>query len=1349
METRAHGLTASDDAAAPSLEALTDAGEGNPRTATASFPIVGVGASAGGLEALEAFFHGMPADSGVAFVVIQHLSPDFRSLMDELLSRRTQIAIHRVEDGMAVEPNAIYLIPPKKEMIVADGRLLLTDKDPSSGLSLPIDTFFRSLAQDAGERAVAVILSGTGSDGSRGVRAVHEAGGLVIVQSEDTAKFDGMPRSAIETGHVDLVLPPSAMAQALLAHVRHPRYSGKGARLEPLVREAGINAIYGLLRGSFGIDFSHYKPNTVLRRIDRRLQLNHAFNLEEYVEQLQRDPRELNSLYKDLLIGVTRFFRDPALFERLSESVIPELLERTPPDEEIRAWVAGCATGEEAYSLAMLLHEALTARGRPPHVKIFATDVHRTSLDFASVGLYNEAALSEVSPQRRERYFTPQASGFQVSSELRKLIVFAPHNVIKDAPFTKLDLISCRNLLIYLGTPAQNKSLSLFHFGLKTGGTLVLGPSESPGDLNDEFETLDGHWKIYRKRRDVRLPTDLRLPISPVPLPAPGQASTWRMARSQGLDPHLLRAYDELLGAYVPPSFLVSGDRQILHTFGGAGQFLRMPDGRPSNDLLDLVDAEVRLALAGCLQRAAQQKAPSGYSGVVRETPSGPERLKVSVRPLLGRGEGDSHYLVSLEPEARRLAPGEPSEGIDLDAASRERVGELEEELRYAKENLQATIEEMETTNEELQATNEELVASNEELQSTNEELHSVNEELYTVNAEYQRKIVELTELTDDIDNLLRSTDVGTIFLDRELRIRKFTPQIAHAFQLLPQDVGRRIDAFAQNILHEGLLDDVRRVLETEEVIECDVQDRSGHWLLLRVLPYRSKGRVEGVVVTLIGISRLKATEAELRRLSKVFMDGADPIIIEDLSGRILDVNREAEKAYGWSRDELLGQQILNLVPSECETQARELRQRCRREDSVRNVESMRRDRQGNLAAVLLTLSLIHDEQGRPAAIASISKDITALKQAEAEAHEAARRRDQFLAMLSHELRNPLGAILNAARLIERLAADESLRQAATALDRQSKQIARLLEDLLDVARVTQGKIHVRREPVDLRAVTLEAVSVVRPTLDSLGHKLVLQLPESPLYVQGDWARLLQVQENLLENAAKYTPNGGEIRLSLEGRGSEAVFAVRDSGCGIAPEMLERIFELFVQAPPLPGHTAAGMGIGLTMVKSIVALHGGKVAVRSEGPGRGSEFEVRLPLTDDRPAVHSADATGGDSPVRVVIVEDNADSRELLASLLALDGHDVRAAPDGVRGYAAIAEDRPDVALVDLDLPGMSGYEIARKVRRELGDSVRLVALTGFGRLPDREAVSTAGFNEHLVKPVDPDDLARVLRAPA
>lgn len=1325
------------------------------RAGISEFHVVGVGASAGGLEALESFFSPMPADTGMAFVVVQHLSPDFRSVMDELLARWTQIPIHRVVDGMQVEPNAIYLIPPKKDMIISGGKLLLTDKEPGHGLTLPIDIFLRSLAHDAGSRAIGVILSGTGSDGSRGICEIHDAGGLVLVQDPDSAKFDGMPKSAVETGVVDAVCRPIEMASNLLAYIEHPAVAEYSSLLpaSPQMLQ-GFDAIFQLLRKEYGIDFSYYKRSTVTRRVHRRVQMNQIVDLNEYVDRLRSDPAELNSLYKDLLIGVTRFFRDAEAFDRLEQHILPQLIGKLQHEnDELRVWIAGCATGEEAYSVAILIHEQLARLGGRFRAKVFATDVHRASLEVASAGIYSEESLADISAERRAKYFTHVKHGYQVSQELRQMVVFAPHNIIRDAPFTKLDLVTCRNLLIYLEPLAQKKALALFHFALHVGGVLLLGPSESPGELADEFDAIDERWRIYSKRRDRRLNTEMRLPL------VAGTSTSDVERRAAMLAPNrrapdqlVLRAYDALLADFAPPSLLINDDRELVQSFGGAAQYLQMRDGRVSTDILELLHHDLKLPVSTALQQATKSDTPVTLNRVAVRDPRGTQSLKLSVKPLVDAQRRATFFLLTLEP----VTPAEPAlaehDGeFHRGHASDDQLDALEAELRLTKENLQSMVEEMETSNEELQATNEELVASNEELQSTNEELHSVNEELYTVNAEYQKKIVELTELTADMDNLLFSTDVGVIFLDRELCIRKFTPQVGRTFHLLPSDIGRHIESFAPRIERPELVADLTKVLETGVPIEVHVQDRDDKPFFLRILPYRSRGAIEGVVLTLIDISRLVTAEQELRLMSKVFRDGADPILIEDLKGRILDLNAEAERAYGWSRDELLGGPFDRLVPASERTRSQELRQRCLEKSRVRNVETCRLSKSGEARPILLTLSLLTDSDNRPVAIASIAKDIADRKRAEDEVRDSLVRRDQFLAMLSHELRNPLGAILNASYLIEGQGVAKLPAPVATAcqiVQRQALQVARLLDDLLDVARVTQGKIEVRRDVLDLTSLVDDVVQSVAPLMKSREHRLDISVSPGPILVEGDAARLLQIQVNLLANAAKYTAPGGTIRYRVLQEDDEAVIRVSDNGRGISAELLDKIFDLFVQSDETLDRANGGMGIGLTLVKTLVELHHGSVTAHSAGPEKGSEFVVRLPLAAPSQVAAPAPAAPGKArpDAHILIVEDNLDSRAMLEALLKLDGYRVTVADDGQQGWEAIRSRRPDVAIVDIGLPIVSGYELAKRVRQELGDAkLVMIALTGYGRNDDRQAALAAGFNAHLTKPLKPEELARLL----
>jgi len=898
-----------------------DAGEGGTHVAKQAPPrfVVGLGASAGGLEALERVFRTMPADTGMAFVIIQHLSPNFDSMMDELLRRQTKMQVHMVEDRVEVAANSVYLIPSGKEMIVSNGRLLLTDKDPQNGLSLPIDQFFRSLAREYGERSIGVILSGTGSDGSRGIVEIHDCGGLVISQSEESAKFDGMPRSAVETGVVDIVVPPEDVAPTLLRYSRNPTI-GELTSTEDLVPvdENSMNRLLRLLHDSHGIDFSLYKPGTVRRRIERRLLINQSTDFEDYVERVDTDPDERNSLYHDLLIGVTQFFRDKEAFHLLEQKVIPDLIAAHPKGDEFRVWVAGCATGEEAYSLAILIDEVSRRMKRDLDVRIFATDLHKASLDAASAGVYAASAFTDVPRERQEEYFEPHGNGYRVVQSLRQRVVFAQHNIIKDAPFTKLNLISCRNLLIYLQPSIQQKVISLFHFGLRTRGILFLGPSEGVADLEAEFANIDRHWKVFRKHRDSRLPTDLSLPMTPgMPKRAPGHVRNTLESRSES---ELLNLYNQVLDQCVPTAVLIDDQYNVLHIFGDADRFLRLPKGRPSYSLLALLENELKTACAGAVQRSIKEQRQTAYSGLRLEEGDDTLEIRLLVTPLQSKRSEATHLLIRFE-VLESAADSKPDEvkTLDIGEVSRERTEALEIDLRRTRESLQATIEELETSNEELHATNEEIVASNEELQSTNEELHSVNEELYTVNAEYQRKIVELTELHDDMQHLLDSTDVGTVFLDAQLCIRKVTPRIAETCNILERDIGRQFSSFTHNIDHPNFMSDIRQVLSSGDRVEREVRDRRGRWYYLRILPYRPRGSNDGVVITLIDSQPLHDAREQLQEqelLLQAILDNAPAFIfVRDEGGRYLLANQEARKWFHINSQEVLGRTDHELLP--------------------------------------------------------------------------------------------------------------------------------------------------------------------------------------------------------------------------------------------------------------------------------------------------------------------------------------------------------------------------------------------------------------------------------------------------
>jgi len=1323
-------------------------------SATSPSFVVGIGASAGGLEALERFFDRVPDDSGMAFVVVQHLSPDFKSLMDEILSRRTKLPVCLVQDGMKVEADRVYLIPAKKEMIISGGRLRLSDRSRDQELSLPIDVFFRSLAQDCESRAVAVVLSGGGSDGSRGICDVHHAGGLVLVQDPDSAQFDGMPRSACDAGVADVILPPHEMPGFLQAHA-----SGTSPQSsEGHVEGRGMVAVYRMLEKEFGIDFTHYKPSTVTRRIERRLQLSRVDHIDTYVERLRENREELDVLYRDLLIGVTRFFRDEEAFQLMEQKLLPELWQSLPRDVPLRVWVAGSATGEEVYSLAILLYELNQKLGERA-VKIFATDVHHGSLEVATRGLYDEQAVAGVSPERLQRYFLRRGQSYQVAPEIRQMVVFAAHNVIKDAPFTRVHLVSCRNMLIYLQPAVQQKVLSLFRFSLSPGGLLFLGPSESLGTVSQDFETVDKHWRIYRKAGDARSSVEAPRPFARTSRPNLALRSSLSVNRYS--IPQLLGVYDALLNEVMPASLLVNDAGELVHVFGGASKFVHLQDGRQGLGVLDVVDGQLKTVLAGVLKQSLRLSAPLTFRSVQVIDGDASGNYQVTVRPFSALNDGRLHYLIALERNPESSEPSQPPRDVrDVSDVSSEQLSLLEAELRYTKENLQSTTEELETSNEELQAANEELLASNEELQSTNEELQSVNEELYSVNAEYQRKIGDLTQLANDMENLLASTDIGTVFLDVHLRIRNFTARAAEVFHLLPHDIGRPIENLAHSMEYPELAADFRSVLRNGVPIEKELRDGGERAFFTRILPYRANGAVDGVVLTLIDVTGLKMAEDALFHerylLNSLLASVPDAIYFKDARGRFIRANHALAARLGLDDPrKAVGKTGFELPGFEHALSVHQQDDAVLRSGVAQHYQLERRQGpDGNDAWDLVTRLPLSDAAGAVVGIIGIFRDVTEQKRNQEKIHEAVTRRDQFLAMLSHELRNPLGAMVTAAQLMKQSTkSPERTERLLDVLSRQSQQMSRLLDDLLEVSRVTQDKIELRMRTIDIRPIVQEAADAARQQLQARSIDLQIELDPEPLLVDADAARLLQIQANLLSNAAKYTPVGGHVRLSARREGDEVVLRVKDDGVGIPPDVLADVFELFVQSSHTLDRAEGGLGVGLTLVRGLVALHAGRVEAFSEGEGQGSEFVVHLPVSTGAVAATTPPPAepkpNGDAtlPLRVVVVEDNDDSRTMLCELLELSGFQCQPAATGKVGLDTINELEPDVALVDIGLPELDGLEVARQLRRNpRHEKLLLIALTGYGQREDREAARRAGFDTHLVKPVDFDALLALLR---
>ena len=839
-------------------------------SAGVSFPIVGIGASAGGLEALEQFLGQVPPGAGMAFVIVQHLDPTRKGIMPELLQRATGMKVLQVKDRTRVRPECVYVIPPNKDMSLLHGVLHLLAPAAPRGLRLPIDFFLRSLAQDQRERSIGVILSGMGSDGTLGLRAIKEKAGVVLVQEAATAKFDGMPRSAIDAGLADIVAPADELPRKIIAYLqRTPLIARSEVALEDKSRSALEKAVI-LLRAHTGHDFSLYKRNTLYRRIERRMGIHQIDKMAGYIRYLRENSQELDLLFKELLIGVTTFFRDPGAWEALSKQAIPGLLAKRDSGQALRAWVPACSTGEEAYSVAMAFKESLDQmkpRSRLA-LQLFATDLDRDAIDKARQGFYPDNIAADVSPKRLSRFFTREEHGYRVRKEIREMIIFAPQDLVRDPPFTKLDILSCRNLLIYLAPEVQKKLIPLFHYSLNPGGTLFLGSAETIGGCTDLFAAISRKSRLYRRTESALRSEPVEFPSS-FSGPGPGGPET----RAATMPPASLQSLaDQLvLDRYAPPSALVNDKGDIFYISGRTGKYLEPAAGKANWNIFAMAREGLRYELTSAFQKALRQKDPVILHGLRVGTDRGEQCVEVTVQRLEEDGPLKGLVMIVFADVTAPIQPREPRHSSGTPARA-SRQAELERELQKAREDSRTTREEMQTSQEELKSTNEEMQSTNEELQSTNEELmtskeetQSLNEELHSVNNELQSKLDELSQSNNDMKNLLNSTNIATLFLDKELKVRRFTTQATKIIKLIPGDIGRPITDLATELSYPELAEDGRTVLRTLVAAEKPIGCKDGRWFTARIMPYRTlDDRIDGVVITFADITASRAVVAKL-----------------------------------------------------------------------------------------------------------------------------------------------------------------------------------------------------------------------------------------------------------------------------------------------------------------------------------------------------------------------------------------------------------------------------------------------------------------------------------------------------
>ena len=1684
-----------------------------------SFPIVGVGASAGGLEAFTQFLKQLPLDTGMGFVLVQHLDPLHESALTQLLARATSLPVREVTNNLRVDANHIYVIPPDTNLVIAHGILKLQPRPKTRTPLRSIDFFFESLAQDQRERAIGVILSGTATDGTLGLEAIKAEGGITFAQDE-SARYDSMPRSAVAAGCVDFVLSPEHIAHELARIAKHPYVAGqppeqltpeddrasataheddttplpsgghgtprtesskaraeatRGRETGSKDAENGFRKILLLLRNHSGADFSLYKSATIQRRIARRMVLEKQNTLEGYAQFLRGNIKELNALYSDVLISVTSFFRNPEAFDVLERKVFPKLLQQRG-DEPLRVWVLGCSTGQEAYSIAMAFVEASEKASRLRKLQVFATDLNDALLDKARQGLYARTLARDISADRLRRFFVEEEGGYRINKALREMVVFARQNLISDPPFSRMDLISCRNLLIYLEPSLQKKAFPTFHYALKPEGFLFLGASESIGNFTDLFEPADKKNKIYCRKAAptaaFQLPvrTERGGPPSSGPKP-PSPLSTGKADVPEAVRGELdaQREADRVAAnQFAPSGVLVNAALQILQFRGATSAYLEPPTGKASFDVLKMAREGLMLPLRAAINKAERENNSARKENVRVQQDGQTRTVNVEVIPLKNLRE--RCFLILFEDAAmpgRAAAPSPPASAprAGLKSArpaakeASRRIAELETDLTETRDYLQSVQEQHEAANEELQAANEEVQSANEELQSINEELEtskeeleSSNEELTTVNDEMTSRNAELNRLNGDLTNLQASTKLAIVVLGRDLTIRRFSAQAEKQFNLLAGDVGR----FIGNVRHHLVFTDsggaadspdatiavplprehrssarrtsagtgksptvpsqaspdleslIAEVIASVREREREVRDRDGRWFSLRVRPYFTHdNKVDGAVLVLVEIDALKRSEQAIAaardHAEAIIRTTRDPLLILNPDLRIHTANEAFYRTFKVSPAQSEGRLIYDLgnrewdipqlrhlledivprnnffddfeVTHEFESvgrrtmllnartlgddsgaperillgihditerkltdvvlRASEERYRilfasapmavfvCDRNGVIQyynqraaqlwgrepacgveqhcgslrlwlpdgtllphtqspivevlrtgapapNVEVFIERPDGSRLPVLVNFAALKNEQGEVTGAITSFMDISERKQAEEalreagaryrflaesmpqkmftaqpngdvdyfnpqwmaftgltfdeirdwgwtqfihpddlaenlriwrqsvdtgepfhfehrfrradgeyrwhlsravafkdavgkilmwvgsntdihEVKEADRHKDEFLALLAHELRGPLAPLSNMLEIMNRAGGNgEVMQQAGSTMARQLSQMTRLIDDLLDVSRISQGTLALRLDQIELASVIHQALEACRPALDSARHELTVTLPPQPVYLHADSTRLAQVFGNLLNNAAKFSDPGGRIALTVEHQCGEAIVSVKDTGIGIPPGMLPKVFEMFAQVDQSLERSRGGLGIGLTLVRQLVEMHGGSIEGFSEGLGRGSEFVVRLPgvLEHPEPQVQAPAATGATATPgrRILVVDDNRDSAGSLALLLKMTGNETHVAHDGLEAIDAAATFRPDVVLLDIGLPGLNGYDAARRIREQpWGKGIVLVALTGWSQPEDRMKSKDAGFDGHLVKPVNYDVLAQLL----
>ncbi|MFZ1109053.1 MAG: chemotaxis protein CheB [Rhodomicrobium sp.] len=1351
MTTQQNGRMRKSEAAVSNTASLAGAAQPIAR----GFPIVGIGASAGGLDAFKALLTALPPDTGMAFVLVQHLDPIHVSLMAGLLSSHTAMPVTQAAEGASVEPNRVYLIPPGVSLAVSGGKLHLTGLAERHGTRTAFDVFLRSLAEDCGERAIAVVLSGTGSDGSEGLRAVKSKGGFVVVQEPSEAAFDGMPKSAIKTGQADCILPVAEIPAALIEHRNGLRPSDEDQEAHEGAEERFLE-ILRLVRTKSGQDFSLYKAGTLTRRIERRMAVAGITETARYIEKLNAEPSELDSLAHDLLINVTEFFRDAAAFQALAETVIPAMVAAHPSDRALRVWAPGCSTGEEAYSLAILFLEAIAASKRAIKLQVFASDVDPHAVTFARAGVYGRETESQVSAERLRRFFAHDGGGYRVVRDLRDAVVFTVQDLLADPPFSRLDMISCRNVLIYLQPGAQDQILSLFHFALRAGGVLFLGRSETVREFKDRFEPISKKQRIYR-HLSAGQPGEAGFRVSAIkerlaPSFTPALKRTVHRTNFEDL------ASKALLEAFAPPSVLVDKKYEALFYSGAVDRYLQLAPGEANQKILVMARDGLRPNLRAALESARETGEPASKPGTQVHRDGATYRVEISVRPI----PSEDVFLISFIDE-----PTQPAQALaSSPPEDTSRIVQLEQELDATHKELNALIRDLEVSNEDLRAVNEEALSINEEFQSTNEELETskeelqaLNEELTALNGQLQESLEHQRATAADLQNILNSSDIATVFLDSALNIRFFTPAAKSLFGVTLVDIGRPLADLAQRFHDDALLPDADAVLAKLAPIRREIESDDGNWYIRSILPYMSDGNaVGGVVLTFARITEIKAAERKIDAArayaESIVATIKQPLVVLDGDLRVVSASASFFRVFDLKPEMSIGKPLAGAFQ---EAPWADFLALVKTGAAIENHE-VEADLPGlGPRTLLASAGEIAGPSDRRKILVSLD-DVTdakaeaaALAAAKEEAERANLGKSRFLAAASHDLRQPLQTM----SLIQAMLADDVTDPAASKLikrlDATIVAMAALLDKLLDINQLEAGIVEPKL--CDFPVGDLLRQLHGEFEIHALNEGLKLRIVPCGLTVHSDPRLLEQILRNMISNATKYTSRG-KVLLGCRRRGNRLSIEVWDTGSGIPETELSAIFKEFHQLDNHAGKRAKGLGLGLAIVQRLGELLEAPISVRSR-VGRGSVFAVEVPVVRaPAPAIleHSAadaEADGASRPSpacshALLIVEDEAEIRDTLKLLFDSRGYRAFAARDRDQALAVAATCGMslDLIVADYNLPGANGLEVIAKIEQATGRKIPAIMLTG-----DISAATLRNIAQqhyvHLYKPVDARSLMR------